>query len=286
MKKDYESLLKQLIASTRSPRGRYSAERTWPLLQARMRRSRLRHTLWKYAASAAAIAILCLAGWQVYEFTHQTELLEVTALADTRTVILPDRTTVTLNRYSTLTYPERFRRDGRREVTLSGGACFEVSKDTARPFVVNADRVHIQVLGTRFNVEAYPEDSEVRTTLFHGSVAISVPGQAGHMRLRPHEQARYAKADATLTRRILTDLTDEANWSRGILSFRQTPLHEIVCRLENAYRTDIRLADSIPSGYRITATFDADEPLTDVLTVLCAASGFRYSQEKGIITIY
>lgn len=99
----------------------------------------------------------------------------VSAGAAISVITLPDQTKVTLNRYSSLTYPDRFKED-RREVQLQGEAYFEVEKDARHPFVVKADPVEVEVLGTHFNVEAYPGDAEVKTTLLEGSVAVNAPG--------------------------------------------------------------------------------------------------------------
>ncbi len=284
MKENFDTLLERLVASTRSPRGRYSKEHTWPLLQARLRKQRLLRTWWRSMARAAAVALLCLAGWQIYEMTRPVEWLEISALAETRTVILPDRTEVTLNRYSSLSYPKDFERRKERDVQLTGGAYFDVTHDRTHPFVIQAEGVQIQVLGTRFNVEAYPQDAEVRTTLLQGAVAVSTSGQ--QLTLAPGERAVYQKAKEKLTRQLLTDPTGEADWSRGVLSFSEQPLQEIIRRLANAYQVDIRLTDTALADYRLTARFDADEPLKDILATLASAAGFRYRQDNQTIILY
>lgn len=77
--------------------------------------------------------------------------------------------------------PDRFKED-RREVQLQGEAYFEVEKDARHPFVVKADPVEVEVLGTHFNVEAYPGDAEVKTTLLEGSVAVNAPAVSSGLR--------------------------------------------------------------------------------------------------------
>ena len=281
---NFDNLLERLIASTRSPRGRYSKEQTWPLLQNRLRGQRLRRTGWRSLARAAAVALLCLIGWQIYEMTRPAEWIEVTAQAETRTVILPDRTEVTLNRYSSLSYPKDLERREKRDVQLTGGASFSVTHDPAHPFVVKAEGVQVQVLGTRFNVEAYPRDEEVRATLLQGAVAVNASGQ--HLTLTPGERAIYHKAKGILTQQPFADPTGETDWSRGVLNFREQPLQEIIRRIENAYQVDIRLTDTTLADYRLTARFDADEPLTDILATLASAAGFRYRQDHQTIILY
>lgn len=280
-KDPFETLLDRLAASTRSPRGRFSAARSWPLLQTRLKRRTLKRTLWMRVAGAAAVVLLCVAGWQAYEQLRPVEMMTVTAQAETRTVVLPDRTEVVLNRHSTLTYPKDFRREARREVTLQGGAYFKVTKDPSHPFVVETGEVQVQVLGTHFNVEAYPRDHEVRTTLLEGSVAVSLPGRAQRLILVPNERAIYDKTSGRLMQESVADAANDINWSRGLLNFRSQPLREIVRQLANAYQTDIRIADPTLAEYRLTATFDIGEGLTHILDLLQAAAGFTYRQDKN-----
>ena len=257
-KDPFETLLDRLVASTRSPRGRFSAARSWPLLQSRLKRTSLRRTLWMRVA------------------VRPVEMMTVTAQAETRTVVLPDRTEVILNRYSTLTYPKDFRREARREVSLQGGAYFEVAKDPSHPFVVEAGEVQVEVLGTHFNVEAYPRDREVRTTLLEGSVAVSLPSRSQRLVLVPNERAVYHKSSGSLTQESLPNAADDISWSHGQLSFQSQPLREIVRQLANTYQTDIRIADPTLAEYRLTATFDIGEGLTHILDLLQAAAGFTY----------
>lgn len=72
-KDPFEALLDRLAASTRSPRGRFSAARSWPLLQTRLKRRTLKRTLWMRVAGAAAVVLLCVAGWQAYEQLRPVE---------------------------------------------------------------------------------------------------------------------------------------------------------------------------------------------------------------------
>ena len=88
-KDPFETLLDRLVASTRSPRGRFSAARSWPLLQSRLKRTSLRRTLWMRVAGAAAIVLLCVAGWQAYEQLRPVEMMTVTAQAETRSHLEP-----------------------------------------------------------------------------------------------------------------------------------------------------------------------------------------------------
>ena len=143
-----EKTLDKLVASTRSPRGRYSASESWKLLERQLvppRTKRLR--LFRLAGVVAASVLLCFASWFIYDYWKPVAMQTVSAGAAISVITLPDQTKVTLNRYSSLTYPDRFTED-RREVQLQGEAYFEVEKDARHPFVVKADPVEVEVLGT------------------------------------------------------------------------------------------------------------------------------------------
>lgn len=281
---DIDKVLNKLIASTRSPRGRFTAENSWKLLEKQLFARRNRRLLWMRVASAAAVVLLCMAGWLAYEAWRPAPMLMVSTLAETRTVVLPDQTKVTLNRYSTLSYPERFK-EKRRKVHLQGEAYFEVAKDAKHPFIVKAEAVRVKVLGTHFNVEAYPGDAEVRTTLLEGSVAVSLKGENQRLVLAPNESAIYNKEKGTLVQEAAPGAKNEILWRKGIILFDQLPLHEIVRQLSNAFQTDIRIDDPQLQNYRMTATFDTSEDLTQILDLLKNAGNFNYKKENNTITL-
>ena len=91
-------------------------------------------------------------------------------------IVLPDGTKVFLNAGTTLRYPDHFE-GGSREVYLNGEAYLEVTKDAEHPFVVKTEEVEVKVLGTVFNVNAYPEGEWVRTTLVEGKVEAVCGGR-------------------------------------------------------------------------------------------------------------
>lgn len=281
---DIDKVLNKLIASTRSPRGRFTAENSWKLLEKQLFARRNRRLLWMHVASAAAVILLCMAGWLAYDAWRPAPMLMVSTLAETRTVVLPDQTKVTLNRYSTLSYPERFK-EKRRKVHLQGEAYFEVAKDAKHPFIVKAEAVRVKVLGTHFNVEAYPGDAEVRTTLLEGSVAVSLKGENQRLVLAPNESAVYNKEKGTLVQEAAPGAKNEILWRKGIILFDQLPLHEIVRQLSNAFQTDIRIDDPQLQNYRMTATFDTSEDLTQILDLLKNAGNFNYKKENNTITL-
>lgn len=281
---ELEKTLNKLIASTRSPRGRFSAAASYPQLERMLKAHSRRLVLARTFATAAAVALLCLSVWTAYLYMQPVAMQTVSTLAETRTVSLPDGTSVTLNHYSTLTYPERFKSDN-REVELNGEAYFEVSKDKKHPFIVQTEAVDVRVLGTQFNVDAYRDSPDVRTTLLTGSVAVSNKSNSEHMILKPNEIAIYNKVEKKLTRKLLEDATDEISWRHGEFIFDDVPLRDIARELSNSFGTTIQITDPTLQNYRISARFRNGEDLETILSVLQDAGYFNYSHNDKQITI-
>lgn len=277
-----DKLLERLVASTRSPRGRFSAAASYPTLEKRLFGKRA--FMLRIASMAAAVALLCVMGWWACNYMQPATMHTVSTLAETQLVRLPDGTEVTLNHFSSLTYPEKFKAR-QRQVTLNGEAYFEVSKDKRRPFVVQTGVVSVEVLGTHFNVEAYPHDPEVKTTLLEGSVAVSVAGHGRRMILSPNESAIYNKEKRQLTLEESADAPAETVWRRGEFIFNRLPLQEIARQLSNSFGVDIVIRDKALQDYRLTARFSVSEGIDRILHLLSAAGDFSYSQDKKQITI-
>lgn len=283
---ELETILSKLIASTRSPRGRFSAVASYPQLEKRLKPHIrcLFPTRMRILAAAAAVILLCLSVGTVYLYMQPTSLQTVSTMAETRNVILPDGSSVLLNRHSSLSYPKRFKSDN-REVQLTGEAYFEVSKDQKHPFIVQTEHINVQVLGTHFNVDAYRNNPEVKTTLLTGSVAVSNKSKSVRVILKPNEIAIYNKVEEKLTRKVLENVEDEISWRQGEFIFDDLPLQEIARELSNSFGATIHIADTALQNYRITARFRNGEDLTTILSVLHNAGYFNYSQNNKQIII-
>lgn len=283
---ELETILSKLIASTRSPRGRFSAVASYPQLEKRLKPHIrcLFPTRMRILAAAAAVILLCLSVGTVYLYMQPTSLQTVSTMAETRNVILPDGSSVLLNRHSSLSYPKRFKSDN-REVQLTGEAYFEVSKDQKHPFIVQTEHINVQVLGTHFNVDAYRNNPEVKTTLLTGSVAVSNKSKSVRVILKPNEIAIYNKVEEKLTRKVLENVEDEISWRQGEFIFDDLPLQEIARELSNSFGATIHIADTALQNYRITARFRNGEDLATILSVLHNAGYFNYSQNNKQIII-
>lgn len=282
---ELEDILNKLVASTRSPHGRFSAAAGYPELEKRLKpRIRRLFPVRRFAAAAAAVVLLCLSVVTVYLYMQPASLQTVATLAEARNITLPDGSRVVLNRYSSLSYPKRFETDN-REVQLTGEAYFEVSKDKQHPFIVQTEYINVQVLGTRFNVDAYRNNPEIKTTLLTGSVAVSNKSNSARMILKPNEIAIYNKVGNKLTRQLTERAKDEISWRDGEFIFDNLPLEDIARELSNSFDTPIHIADTTLRNYRISARFRNGEDLNTILSVLHDAGYFDYSQTNKQIII-
>ena len=262
-----EKTLDKLVASTRSPRGRYSASESWKLLERRLvppRTKRLR--LFRLAGVVAASVLLCFASWFIYDYWKPVAMQTVSAGAAISVITLPDQTKVTLNRYSSLTYPDRFKED-RREVQLQGEAYFEVAHDTQKPFVVSTEDMSIRVLGTKFNVKAYAEDEAVYTTLVSGSVRTNNKQSTYSTLLSPNEQCIYYPGNNRMeTRKI--DPQTFLGWVQGRFIFENETLEEILKQLGRWYDTEIFYQNPRVAKYRFTGNVDRFDQISTLLHMI------------------
>lgn len=179
-------------------------------------------------------------------------------------VTLPDGTKVWLNAASTLHFPASF--DGtQREVTLAGEAYFEVAKDAAHPFIVNTAADKIEVLGTHFNVMAYPDEPVHRSTLLEGGIRVRSGNNSAL--LHPGQQASTQNGDKIKVSEV--DPATAVAWMYGRLPLRKMDIPSFMRSVSRWYDVNVEYEGKLP-----TATFSAmlikDIPLSQLLTALDA----------------
>lgn len=150
-------------------------------------------------------------------------------------ILLSDNTKVYLNAGSSLRYPVRFSGD-RREVVLEGEGYFEVTKDVMRPFIVKAGSIDVQVLGTAFNVNAYPGEDVVETTLVEGKVRVS--SKTEQRVLEPGTQLVYDVERGDMSVRPV-DTEMYTSWRNGYYYFERKALGQIMDILSRWYDLNV-----------------------------------------------
>lgn len=192
-------------------------------------------------------------------------------------ITLADSSRVWLNAGSRLIYPSEFV-DKNREVFLVGEAYFEVTKNKRRPFIVKTTDVEINVLGTHFNVSAYPEDYSVQTVLAEGSVRINKL-DAGvfdkGITLLPGQMAYYNKKNKN-TRIYDVDVEQYTLWIEGLLSFSNTDFNRIIKRLERYYNIRFQFDDPLKGTIQISGKLDVTKDKHEVFEYLSKLTGLEF----------
>ncbi|NLI36616.1 MAG: DUF4974 domain-containing protein [Bacteroidales bacterium] len=276
-------VLEKLIASSHAPQGRYSAKATYPLLRKKIFGRRLMFVR-RSLAAAATIAILCAMAWWGYQSFYTTQTVSVYAQANIRNISLPDGTRITLNRYSSITYPKKFKE--RREVSLNGEAYFEVEHDSRHPFVVKTSTIKVEDLGTRFNISAYQQSPTITTALIEGSVNVIDDIHRKNILLKPGETALYNKKSRQLSQQATNRISDDIAWRNGSLVFEHCSISEVAERLSNSFNVTIKITDKTLSNYHINAKFCHKEGLRTILDILQQAGYFNYQLTNNQILLY
>jgi ferric-dicitrate binding protein FerR (iron transport regulator) len=204
---------------------------------------------------------------------------------------LPDGTTGMLNSGSHLAYSLPF--NNNREVTLEGEAWFEVIRDENHPFEIGTGNSTVKVLGTSFNVSAYPAENYVEVVLQQGKVEFQDNKGDEKVTMLPLE--RLVFQDGNISKSV-TDPAKYNAWTEGKLVFRGDLMAEVGRRIERWYNVKVVLADKELEKYSFRATFE-DDKLEDVLRLLSMTSPIRYqivprkllydgTYEKEKVTIY
>ena len=193
---------------------------------------------------------------------------------------LADGTRVTVGPESRLHVPVRFGSTA-REVHLSGQAFFDVTADRARPFRVHAGGAVTEVLGTEFNVRAYPEELEVAVVVAEGRVQLRPENARGGAVLTPGEIGEVA-ADSAMVRTRRVDVDQHLGWHQGRLVFDRTPLARVCADLERWYGIPVRVADPALGTLRVTASF-TEQPLDEVVALIAASLELAHSRRGRTI---
>ncbi len=244
-------------------------------------------TFYKYAA---IIILAFLVGTAGYYFGLRNQLpgtySEIIS-AEKQVIneyVLPDGSLVALNSNSKLEFPKKFK-DNNREVTITGEAFFEVVPDPEKPFIINAGNAQVKVLGTSFNVSAYPENETVEVVVETGIVQVVCNEKTDALEvteilLKPGEKGTLLISPGKLEKTRNTDLNYLA-WKTHNLIFDETPLIEVVRYLNKAYHTEIKLNNENLENLVLTAQFEK-KSVDFILNVLQLTFGLELIREDNI----
>jgi ferric-dicitrate binding protein FerR (iron transport regulator) len=197
-------------------------------------------------------------------------------------VVLADGTRVWLNAASSLRFPTHFE-GAERVVELSGEAYFEVSGDARRPFIVKTGSSRVKVLGTSFNVNAYTDMTEERTTLASGAVKVAPVKEGTGVVLRPGYQATVQRgADVKVSR---ADIEEVLAWKNGLFIFNAASLGDILQQLKHWYDVDIKCESGMAQQLHFTGRITRYENIAGVLELLEMTGKIKFMHEGRTLSV-
>lgn len=263
----------------------------------------------RYAAAVAAIIFFFLIGRFTMQYIGAGEksadqaarasfspkaVAYKTSMGEKKLFILPDSTQLWLNAGSELSLDMNFGKSNRK-VYLSGEGLFDVTHNKDLPFVVHTQSYDVQVLGTLFNVKAYPGDRQTETALIRGKVEVHLNNSDRKILLSPNQKvvmygsepvasSTTAKTDVRKDTSVLLlplslsardNAIIETAWSHNRLEIVDESFTDIKEKLERWYNVQIIFKDEAVAKYRFSATFE-NETIEQVLQALENAYPFTF----------
>jgi transmembrane sensor len=274
----------------------------------------------KWRKSMAAVLLLTIIVTSFLFFYNRKSVLQeqspaissvITKYGNKSKISLPDGSQVWLNAGSRLDYNSLDFNKTLREVDLSGEAYFDIAHNVAKPFIVRSGKMRIRVLGTMFNVKAYPEEKNIETSLIKGSVEITIDDRPQDKYiLSPNEKlvisnngfaqkspalntVNVSKADRENTDIIalkkveyhaIEKIVVETAWVQNKLVFKSEKFSDLAKRMERWYDIEIRFRNLSKEELKFTGIFTS-ETIQQALKAMQVVHSFTYMKENNIIFI-
>ncbi len=272
------------------------------------------NTLHKYAAIFVLVSVTAFLFYKrsenIIPKKKGSTWKEITvAKGETKKIVLPDGTTVSINAGSSLRYNENFGKE-ERTVELNGEALFDIANDKQNaPFIVKAAGFIIEDIGTIFNVKAYSADEEFETSVIEGEVSVEgklsgnnnskvfiAKNQALKIKsnkiLQDYNNQSRRKTDKIVTRPLqIVDISAENmeqynGWTNDILTFDNSDFQKIANELERKFDVKIDFKESILKSYHYTGTFKNAKSVYKILNIIKETTPISYSSNGKNIIIH
>lgn len=246
-------------------------------------------SLAKIALSITLVVSVAVASYYFYqhgpsEDTHQTI---TTRNGEKLLIRLMDSTLIHLNAGSTLKYPTHFS-DTIRLVELTGEAFFEVKSDAKRPFEIISNNVRTKVVGTSFNINAYPDNDRIRIAVSEGKVNVeTISGDSSDYQsvsLTENQMAAFDKYKLKLDISQFNK-TAQTGWKDGILYMEKADFPTVVTTIERWFDVQVVLQHRPDDSWRFSGAFN-NQSLEYILRALSYPNQFSYRIQNKTVTIY
>ena len=247
----------------------------------------------KLAVSLALITCVCVVAtgiWLTKKSSAEKKEIKAANLLTKKTtersefkyLLLPDSTQVWLNAVSTLEFPDHFA-GNKREVFLSGEAYFDVKHADQIPFIIHTGEISTTVMGTAFNIKAYPGRKNVIVAVSRGKVKVS-RGNELLATLTKGQQVKVSNKDSVIAKKNIK-INLVAAWQQGNMDYDDESFEDIIADLERMYNVNIRIANSTLRNLKVSTSFRREEGIEQALEILCTLTDTNFEQTGGIYTI-
>lgn len=242
--------------------------------------------LWHYAA-AIALLISVLGVLFSNSFFNQCELITDTVIVvpkgEIRNILLPDKTLVFLNSDTKLSYNSNLGKKN-REVFLEGEAYFVVTYNSSKPFIVHTCENEIEVLGTAFNVKAYPDGNIHQISLERGKILISDQNQETYA-LDPNQTYLLIRNINSSKAFKTKNVEEYSSWTKGKIILRNHRFSDIAKDLERSHEVKFDIQNKQILCSRYTGNFSRDDDIRKILEIISLTSHFNFEITGDTIII-
>jgi len=247
---------------------------------------------WKWGIAASLVFLVSLTVTMYVQLTRTEVPVQAAVSAqpmtlkstqtERRLIILHDGSSVWLNKESKLQYPDAFS-ENRREVSLTGEAYFDIKPDESRPFIIHSGEIKTTVLGTAFNIRAFPEEASVVVTVTHGRVRVEDNNRNKKV-LTDKQQLLINVAGNKVIQQQVSDNT-VTEWKEEDFVLDNITFAEAGKLIQDRYGVEIVFKNDALKSCRFTSTFLKDASLNQILTTICIVNRATFEIEGNIISI-
>ncbi len=252
-----------------------NTERAWDTVNTKI--SKNNSGRWWYAAAS----IILLLGLVIFfiDLSDERKVIKLTTSDTAKNFTLPDGSELWLNRNSSVKFFDDF--EQKRTLSLAGEGYFEVTPDDNSPFIITTKESEVKVVGTKFNLNAFPQCSEVKLSVISGIVQFkSGPLDA----LLKNDESIIFDSIRRSMKKQKTDV-NTLSWINGKFIFENTPLQEVAIQLSNHFQVEIKIVNEDLKKCLITSEF-IKRDLKEILKVITSVLGGSYQKKQDQYYIY
>ncbi|QGK72745.1 FecR family protein [Flavobacterium sp. SLB02] len=237
----------------------------------------------KWVMAASLIFLMGLSCFFYLSFVKTISKEYATKLGEHAKITLSDGSQIWLNAGSHLKYPIKFK-GGTREVYLTGEAFFDVAKDKKHPFIIHTDKMDTKVLGTSFNVQAYPDHATQEVSVLTGRVNVKSTVTEENVYVTPGQKVVFKSKNNKLQAFTDIPVNSISLWRKNIIVFEDAPLPEVIATINRNYNVAIQIENKKLNNLKISAYFK-ELPVNQVVALLCNIINANYKIEAGTYII-